>query len=123
MYRARGVSFRGKFVLSRHVAYKTKWGHHVAKRSSDAWQAYPEVIGGRYPGKIRLSRPRGEMGPGDMCRVYIAAVRYRRARQTSKSGPCGDCKRVLARGVNIREKSILSRNGGYKKRGLPCCET
>ena len=34
------------------------------------------------------------MGPGDMCRVSLAAVRYGRARQTSESGPCWDCKRV-----------------------------
>ena len=33
--RARGVSIRGKFVLSRNPEYKTRGGHHVAKRSSD----------------------------------------------------------------------------------------
>ena len=35
------------------------------------------------------------MGPGDVCRVPLAAVRHGRARQTSESGPCGDCRRVL----------------------------
>ena len=62
-YRARGVSFRGKFVLSRHVANKTKWGRHVAKRSSDARQAYPEVVGGRYRGKFRFIEPHRRTGP------------------------------------------------------------
>ena len=44
-YRARGVSIRGKFVLSRNPGYKTGWGggRHVAKRSSDPRVAYPEV--------------------------------------------------------------------------------
>ena len=41
-YRARGVSIRGKFVLSRNPGYKTR-GRHVAKRSSDLRVAYPEV--------------------------------------------------------------------------------
>ena len=35
------------------------------------------------------------MGPGDARRVPLAAVRHGRARQTSESGPCGDCRRVL----------------------------
>ena len=40
----RGVSIRGKFVLSRKPEYKTRGGgHHVAKRSSDPRVAYPEV--------------------------------------------------------------------------------
>ena len=101
-YRARGVSFRGKFVLSRHVAYKTKWGHHVAKRSSDARQAYPEVTGGRYPGKIRFIEPHGGNGP----RRHVPVWGLQKG-----PGPRGQ----------YLGKSILSRNGGYKKRGLPCC--
>ena len=39
----RGVSIQGKFVLSRNPEYKTRGGHHVAKRSSDPRVAYPEV--------------------------------------------------------------------------------
>ena len=39
----RGVSIRGKFVLSRNPEYKTRGGHYVAKRSSDPREAYPEV--------------------------------------------------------------------------------
>ena len=46
-------------------------------------------------GKFVLSSPRGEMGPKDVCRVPQAVVRHGRARQTSESGPCGDCRRVL----------------------------
>ena len=46
-------------------------------------------------GKFVLSSPRGEMGPGDARRVPLAAVRHGKARQTSESGPCGDCRRVL----------------------------
>ena len=42
-HRARGVSIRGKFVLSRNPGYKTRGGRHVAKRSSDPRVAYPEV--------------------------------------------------------------------------------
>ena len=35
------------------------------------------------------------MGPGNVCRVPLAGVHQGRARQTSESGPCGDCRRVL----------------------------
>ena len=43
-YRTRGVSIRGKRVLSRNLGYKTKGGgRHVAKRSSDPRVTYPEV--------------------------------------------------------------------------------
>ena len=85
-----------------------------AKYSSDPRQAYPEVklqgrdlvrvvgivapftpMGAGTRGKFVLSSPRGEMGPGDARRVPLAAVRHGRARQTSESGPCGDCRRVL----------------------------
>ena len=45
--------------------------------------------------KFVLSSPRGEIGPEDVCRVPLAAVRHGRARQTSESGPCGDCRGVL----------------------------
>ena len=44
-HRARGVSIRGKSVLSRNPGYQTRGegGRHVAKRSSDPRVAYPEV--------------------------------------------------------------------------------
>ena len=52
-------------------------------------------MGARTRGKFVLSSPRGEMGPGGARRVPLAAVLYGRARQTSESGPCGDCRMVL----------------------------
>ena len=89
-------------------------GRQVAKRSSDPRIAYPEVkvhlrdlvrfvgivapfaplgLGSR--GNFVLSSPRGEMVPGDVCRLPPAAVRHGRARQSSGTGMCGDCKKVL----------------------------
>ena len=53
----------------------------------------PQGAGTR--GKFVLSSPREEVGQGDVCRVPLAAVRHGRARQTSESGPCGDCRRGL----------------------------
>ena len=48
------------------------------------------------PGENSFYRsPRGEIGPEDVCRVPLAAVRHGRARQTSESGLCGDCRGVL----------------------------
>ena len=35
------------------------------------------------------------MGTGDLCRVPQAAARDGKSRQTSGTGPCGDCRRVL----------------------------
>ena len=35
------------------------------------------------------------MGTGDLSRVPPGAVRHGRARQTSGTGQCGDCTRVL----------------------------
>ena len=76
-------------------------------------------MGAATRGKIVLSNPRGEMGRGDAHRVPLIAVRHRRARQTSESGPCGDCRRVLwelgPRGYYSR-KFVLSRNIGYRTR-------
>ena len=51
---------------------------------------------GPVPGKIIfLSSPRGQIGPGNVCRVPLAAVRHWRARQTSASRLCRDCRRFL----------------------------
>ena len=52
-------------------------------------------VGAGTRGKLVSSSPRGEMGPGDARRVPLAAERHGGARQTSASGPCGDCRRVL----------------------------
>ena len=97
-YLVRGVSIRGKSVLTRKLGYKTG-GRHVAKPSSDPRQAHPRIklqgrdlvrvvnivapfaklgIGTR--GKFVFIEPRGEMGTGDLCRVPLAAVRHGRAR-------------------------------------------
>ena len=87
----------------------------VAERSSDPKVAYPDVkvqvrdlvrvVGIVVPfaprgvgsqGKLFLSRPRGLMGTGDLCRVPPAAVRHGRgARQHSGTVPCGDCRRDI----------------------------
>ena len=61
------------------------------------------------------------MGPEDVCRVPLAAVRHGRARQTSESGPCGDCRRVLwvpgPRGQYSGKIRFIEKRG-YKPRGV-----
>ena len=115
-------------------------GREVAKHSSDPRQAYPEVklqrrdlvrvvgivapfapLGACTRGKFVLSSPNGEMGPEDVCRVPLAAVRHGRARQTSESGPCGDCRGVLGvpgpRGQYSGKIRFIEKRG-YKTRGV-----
>ena len=106
--------YSGKIHFIEKYGVQDEGGRHVAKYSSDPRQASPEVklqgrdlvrvlgivapfkpMGVGTRGKFVLSSPRGEMGPGDAHRVPLAAVRHGRARQTSESGPCGDCRRVL----------------------------
>ena len=78
-------------------------------------------------GKFVLSSPRGEMGPGDARRVPLAAVRHGRARQTSESGPCGDCRRVVLSVVTGPAGSVFGENSFYReiwgtgRGGSPCC--
>ena len=81
----------------------------MAKRSSDPKVAYtevkipvrdlPRVLGIIDPllhgvvsvrGKFVLSRPRVYIGTGSLLLVPPAAVRHRRARQSSRTGQCGD---------------------------------
>ena len=53
--------------------------------------------------------------------VPQASARHGRARHSSGTGPCGDCRMscvYLARGVSIRGKFVLSRNPEYKTRGV-----
>ena len=60
------------------------------------------------------------MGTANLCRVPPAAVCHGRARQSSGTGPCGDCRRVLwVPGLwgQYSGKIVLSRNPGYKTRG------
>ena len=71
--------------------------------------------------KFVLSSPRGEIGLGDVCRVPPASVRHVRAikiqgpdRAGIVEGSCG----YRVRGVSIRRKFVLSRNLGYKTRGI-----
>ena len=56
------------------------------------------------------------MGPGDVCRVPLVALRHGRARQTSETGPCGDCRRVLWVPGARCQYFVLWRNMGYKTR-------
>ena len=107
-------------------------GRHVAKSRSVPRVANPEVkvqvrdlvravgIGSPFATrgvgtreKFVLWSPRGQMGIGDLFRVPQAAVWHERARQSSETGPCGDCRRscwYCTRAVRIRAKFVLSRN-------------
>ena len=106
--------YSGKIRFIEKRGVQDEGGRQVAKHSSDPRQAYPEVkhqrrdlvrvvgivapfapLGAGKRGKFVLSSPRGEMGPEDVCRVPLAAVHHGRARQTSESGQCGDCRGVL----------------------------
>ena len=110
-YRARGVSIREKSFY-RETRGTRRGGRHVAKRSSDPRVAYPEV-------KVQVRDPSASCGyccslcpagvsifgeksfylapgcKGDLYRVPQAAVHHGRARQSSGTGPCGYCRRVL----------------------------
>ena len=46
-------------------------------------------------GKFVSSSPNEKMCTGNLCRMLQAAEHTGRARQTSGTGPCGDCRRVL----------------------------
>ena len=80
-YRARGVSIRGKFVLSRNLGYKMK-GRHVP-----------------------------------------AAVHHGRARQSSWTGRCRDCRRVLwvacPMGLVFGDNLCYRETWGTRRRGTP----
>ena len=136
--------YSGKIRFIEKYRVQDEGGRHVAKYSSDPRQAYPEdnlqgrdlvrVVGIVAPfapmgagtrGKFVLSSPRGEMGPGDARRVPLAAVRHGRARQTSESGPCGDCRRVLwepgPRGQYSGKIRFIEKYGVQDEGGSPCC--
>ena len=106
--------YSGKIRFIKKHGVQDEVGRHVDKRCSDPRQAYPEVklqgrelvrvvgivapfipLGAGTQGKFVLSSPRGEIGPGDVCRVPLAAIRHGRAEQTSESELCGDCRRGL----------------------------
>ena len=61
------------------------------------------------------------MAIGDLCRVPPAAARHGRARQSSGTAPCGDCRRVLCIPGPLGKysgKFVLSRNPEYNTRGI-----
>ena len=96
-YRARGVSIRGQFVLSRNLGYKTR----MAKHRSEPHVAYPEVqvhvrdqvrVVGSVAAfaqrrddtqrKSVFSSPRGKWAWGTCTGCPPAAKRHGRARQS-----------------------------------------
>ena len=107
--------YSGKIRFTKKHGVQDEVSRHVAKRSSDLRQAYPEVnlqgrdlvrvVGivapfapmGAEPGEKSFYRApaQGKNRPVDLCRVPLAAVRHGRAIQTLESGPCGDCRRIL----------------------------
>ena len=99
-------------VFGENSSYRETWGtrrgrggggRHMAKRNSDTRIAYfrygtqcelwvflpPCQTGCRYPGKVHFIEPQGKTGTDYLCQMPPAA------RQTSGTGPCGDCRRVL----------------------------
>ena len=136
--------YSGKIRFIEKRGVQVEGGRQVAKHSSDPRQAYPEVkLQGRdlvrvvdivapfaplragTRGKFVLSSPREEVGQGDVCRVPLAAVRHGRARQTSESGPCGDCRRGLSgtgpAGSVFGENSFYRETWGSSRGGSPSC--
>ena len=126
-YQARGVSIRGKFVLSRNPRYKTGGGRQMAKHSSDPRVAYPEVkVQARDPVRVV-----GIVAPFAPRRVNIRGKFVLSRNPEYKT-------RVIARGLNVvltprylwvllpplprrgqySGKFVLSRNPGYKTRGV-----
>ena len=68
--------------------------------------------------------PQEYMGTGDLCRVPPAMVRHARARQSSVTGPCGDCRKIPyvpgPRG-QCSGKIRFVEKPRDKIRGSPCC--
>ena len=76
---------------------------------------------GTVPGENRFNEPRVEIGTEDLFRVPLAAVRHEepgklqgRDRVWIVKGSC----EFRVRGVSIRGKFVLSKNLGYKTRGV-----
>ena len=106
---------------------------------AEPWVAYPELLlqvrdivrvlgivaplaplGAGTRGNFVLPSPGDKMGTGDLWRM----APYGKARQTSETGPCGDCRRfrvLRTRGVSIGRKIVLSRSLGYKMREIAIC--
>ena len=110
VYLARGVSIRGKFVLSRNPEYKTR-GRHVAKRSSDPRVAYPEVKvqvqdelwvllpplshGESIFGENSFYRAPGGKWAQETCAGAPSSGTPRESQAKFRDETCGDCRRVL----------------------------
>ena len=96
--------YSGKIRFIEKRGVQDEGGRHVVQRSSDHRQALPEVklqgrdlvrvvgivppfapLGNGTRQKFVLSNPRGEMSPGDVCRVPLVAVRHGIVRQTSET--------------------------------------
>ena len=106
----------------------------MVKRSSDPRVAYPEdkvqVRDLVLPpsshgvfGENRFIEPQKVLGTGDLCRVPPASIRHGRARQSSGTGPCGDCRKVLRvpglRG-HCSGKSFYRETRGTRREGSLC---
>ena len=110
-----GALCEGTFLVVQWYAYSSFWKimtcissytHLITPATK-----YKNVF--RYSGKIRLIEPQGINGHRRPVPGAPAAVHPGRARQCSGMGPCGYCRRV-----SIRGKFVLSRNPGYKTRGV-----
>ena len=121
-FRTRGVSIQRQFVLSRNMGYKTRGVAKVSKHSFDPPQAasrYGRAMQSSGTGSCRdCSRVLWEAGPWGQYSGIIrfiekpgvqddrgrhvakrssdppAPIRHGRSRQSSGTGPCGDCRRV-----------------------------
>ena len=130
------VSIRGKFVLSRNPGYKTRGGHHVAKRSSDPRVAYPEVnlqerdlvrgVGIVAPivprgfsirGKLVLSSPRGKMDTGVRTHDRTSQKKYTRSLVLPRSS----MRRELYADLQVRELIAKRALCGSTMRPLCIC--
>ena len=52
-------------------------------------------MGGQYSGKIRFIEPQGVNGHRRLVPGDLAAIPHGRAKQSSGTGLCGDCRMVL----------------------------
>ena len=99
-------NIRFKFIEKPGV--QGKGGCHMAKRSFGPLIAYPEVkvqvldlvrvvgiIDPLSQGESIYRTSWCKLGTDDLCRVPPAAVRHERARQSSGTELCGDCRSVL----------------------------
>ena len=132
--------YLGKFRFIEKYGVQDEGGRHVAKYSSDPRQAYPEVklqgrdlvrvvgivapfapMGAGTRGKFVLSSPKGEMGPEDVRRVPLAAVRRSQTSGTGPSASCGYCCPLCPDGGRYPGKIcfIEPQGGKWSRRRAP----